>query len=126
MSVVVEAKLHPIAESRLPEADPCVVVIFGASGDLTQRKLVPALYHLACTDCLANQFKVLGVGRDQMSDDEFRALNDILMFERAGFSIAMGQADERVRHAAHVVTTANTEEGFAHGIEDYILNARLE
>ena len=34
--------------ASLPTADPCVIVIFGASGDLTQRKLVPALFHLAC------------------------------------------------------------------------------
>jgi len=45
-------------------------VIFGASGDLTQRKLVPALYHLACTGCLATRFQALGVGRDQMSDEQ--------------------------------------------------------
>jgi Cof subfamily protein (haloacid dehalogenase superfamily) len=50
-------------------------------------------------------------------------LNDVLMFERAGFSIAMGQADDKVRRAADVVTATNTEEGFARAIEDYILNA---
>jgi Cof subfamily protein (haloacid dehalogenase superfamily) len=48
-------------------------------------------------------------------------LNDILMFERAGFSIAMGQAAEEVKQAAKVVTTANTEEGFASAIEQLIL-----
>ena len=47
--------------------------------------------------------------------------NDILMFERAGFSIAMGQADDQVKKSANVVTTANTDEGFANGIEKYIL-----
>jgi Cof subfamily protein (haloacid dehalogenase superfamily) len=53
-------------------------------------------------------------------------LNDILMFERAGFSIAMGQAEEGVRRAADVVTTANTQEGFARATEDYLLNAGAE
>ena len=72
MSVVVEATPFPIAQPSLPKADPCVIVIFGASGDLTKRKLVPALFHMACTDCLSGPFKVLGVGRGQMSDDEFR------------------------------------------------------
>lgn len=47
-------------------------------------------------------------------------LNDVLMFERAGFSIAMGQAEESVRHAADVVTASNTEEGFARALEDYV------
>lgn len=48
-------------------------------------------------------------------------LNDVLMFERAGFSIAMGQADDEVKAAASVVTKSNTEEGFAEGIEKFIL-----
>ena len=43
MSVVVEATPFPIAQQPLPKADPCVIVIFGALGDLTKRKLVPAL-----------------------------------------------------------------------------------
>ena len=53
-------------------------------------------------------------------------LNDVLMFEQAGFSIAMGQAEESVRRAADVVTAANTEEGFARAIEDYVLLAGVE
>ncbi len=53
-------------------------------------------------------------------------LNDILMFERAGFSIAMGQADDVVRRAADVVTAANSEEGFARAMEDYVLNGAAE
>lgn len=72
MPVIVEAQpLTLDAPPSLP-AEPCVVVIFGATGDLTQRKLVPALYHLACTGCTSDQFLVLGVGREKLSDDEFR------------------------------------------------------
>ena len=48
-------------------------------------------------------------------------LNDVLMFRQAGFSIAMGQASEEVRRAANVVTKSNTEEGFAHAIENFVL-----
>lgn len=48
-------------------------------------------------------------------------LNDVLMFEQAGFSIAMGQADDEVKQAANVVTKANTEEGFAYAMEEFIL-----
>ncbi|MEX0776492.1 MAG: glucose-6-phosphate dehydrogenase [Phycisphaeraceae bacterium] len=50
----------------------CLLVIFGASGDLTKRKLVPALYHLFLTDQLPAQFAVLGISRSKMSDEEFR------------------------------------------------------
>lgn len=47
--------------------------------------------------------------------------NDILMFERAGISIAMGNAVPEVRTSAKYVTAANTDEGFARGIEDFVL-----
>lgn len=48
-------------------------------------------------------------------------LNDIAMFEQAGFSIAMGQAAAEVKQSASVVTSANTEEGFAAAMEKFIL-----
>jgi glucose-6-phosphate 1-dehydrogenase len=52
--------------------DPCTLVIFGASGDLTQRKLFPALYSLAFRRLLPEHFAVVGASRTQESDDEFR------------------------------------------------------
>jgi glucose-6-phosphate 1-dehydrogenase len=55
-----------------PQSEPCILVVFGASGDLTRRLLVPALYNLACDGLLASDFAVIGVGRGEMSDDEFR------------------------------------------------------
>ena len=73
VSAIAEAQPFSLVEPLLPDAEPCVVVIFGASGDLTRRKLVPALFHLACEGCTSNQFTVLGIGRQQMSDEDFRA-----------------------------------------------------
>jgi glucose-6-phosphate 1-dehydrogenase len=52
--------------------DPCAFVIFGASGDLTRRKLFPALYSLALRRLLPERFAVVGVARSEESDDEFR------------------------------------------------------
>jgi glucose-6-phosphate 1-dehydrogenase len=52
--------------------DPCVMVIFGAAGDLTARKLIPALYNLAQSQLLSREFAVVGVARNAMSTDEFR------------------------------------------------------
>ena len=52
---------------------PCVVVIFGANGDLTKRKLMPALYRLAYDGRLAPCFAVIGISRTVMTDDDFRA-----------------------------------------------------
>src|SRR5580658_1290100 len=53
-------------------ADPCVMVIFGYSGDLTRRKLIPALYNLASQQLLSSGFAVIGVGRTAMSDEDAR------------------------------------------------------
>lgn len=52
--------------------DPCVIVIFGASGDLTSRKLVPALYELFHAGALPNGSCVVGVSRTEMTDDAWR------------------------------------------------------
>ena len=48
--------------------DPCIVVIFGASGDLTKRKLLPALYHLEQAGNLPDNFAVVGVARRPLGD----------------------------------------------------------
>ncbi|HWR42560.1 glucose-6-phosphate dehydrogenase [Sporomusa sp.] len=53
-------------------ADPCTIVIFGASGDLTKRKLIPALYSLARKNLLASGFSIVGAARTPMRHDEFR------------------------------------------------------
>ena len=53
-------------------ADPCVMVIFGASGDLTRRKLVPALYNLARAQLLSREFAVVGIARSPMSTEDYR------------------------------------------------------
>jgi glucose-6-phosphate 1-dehydrogenase len=55
-----------------PDTPPAVIVIFGASGDLTQRKLVPALHTLACGGLLSNATRVVGVARSPLSDEAFR------------------------------------------------------
>ncbi|MBA3438703.1 MAG: glucose-6-phosphate dehydrogenase [Pyrinomonadaceae bacterium] len=60
-------------QAKLPQTDPCTIVIFGASGDLARRKLIPALYNLACEGCTGNRFHVLGIGRTHLSDEDFRA-----------------------------------------------------
>jgi glucose-6-phosphate 1-dehydrogenase len=52
---------------------PCAVVIFGANGDLTKRKLVPALYRLAYERRLPAAFAIIGNSRTEMTDDQFRA-----------------------------------------------------
>src|SRR5215831_15005983 len=50
----------------------CIMVIFGAAGDLTKRKLIPALYNLKKSNLLSDNFALIGVARAEMSDQEFR------------------------------------------------------
>ena len=57
-----------------PPSGPCVMVIFGATGDLTARKLMPALYNLAKNNLLSREFAIVGVGRSDFSIDAFRQL----------------------------------------------------
>ncbi|HSE82787.1 MAG TPA: glucose-6-phosphate dehydrogenase, partial [Gaiellaceae bacterium] len=65
---------NPLAEGlrmrRPPE--PFALTIFGASGDLTQRKLMPALYSLAFRGLLPERFGIVGVSRTEMTTEEFR------------------------------------------------------
>ena len=69
------------AEAAAPprKADSCVMAVFGASGDLTKRKLIPALYNLAAQKILPDGFALVGTARRAMTDDEFRrsVLEDI-------------------------------------------------
>ena len=57
-------------------AEPCVVLIFGATGDLTRRKLLPALYRLSQQRLVPAEFAILGTARHAMSDEEFRAAHE--------------------------------------------------
>ena len=73
MSTIIEATpVERTAGTPLSGGDSCVLVIFGASGDLTRRKLIPALYDLACIGCTHPRFEVVGIGRTPMTAQEFR------------------------------------------------------
>ena len=52
--------------------DPCVMVIFGASGDLTKRKLIPALCNLAADNLLSKQFAIIGFAGNDYTTESFR------------------------------------------------------
>jgi glucose-6-phosphate 1-dehydrogenase len=65
---------NPLREGLRIErsAGPCAVIIFGASGDLAKRKLIPALYSLARQNLLPLNFYILGAARTEMDEDVFR------------------------------------------------------
>ena len=63
----------PLESCLIPSTpDPCTIVIVGASGDLTARKLVPALFNLYLNSGLPEPFLIVGCARTNMSDQEFK------------------------------------------------------
>src|SRR6516162_3283682 len=65
--------MNKIPANVAPPAGPCCLVIFGASGDLTHRLLVPALYNLAAGGLLPDAFAIIGIARREMPNDAFRS-----------------------------------------------------
>jgi glucose-6-phosphate 1-dehydrogenase len=69
---MVQTAVMPATQRVGKVGDPCTMVIFGAAGDLTGRKLIPALYNLAKSDLLSREFAVVGVARAKWSEEAFR------------------------------------------------------
>src|SRR5271165_1376589 len=72
MSLSAVSEVDDEFEQAGKPAGPCVMVVFGATGDLTMRKLVPALYNLEKARLLPREFAVVGVAIDEMSLEQFR------------------------------------------------------
>ncbi len=76
LTPMADPERHPFLQglSKHRGAPPTVVVIFGASGDLTARKLIPAIYNLSFDNLLPADFHLVGYGRKPIPDEEFRAI----------------------------------------------------
>src|SRR5581483_5464035 len=77
-----------------PQPGPCLMVIFGAAGDLTKRLLMPAIYNLRCDGLLPERFAIIGLARDELNTESFRARmsQDIRTFNtRKEFDAAIWQ-----------------------------------
>src|SRR5215203_2494108 len=72
IETLVHRALEAEPQSYTPAPEPCILVIFGASGDLTKRLLMPALYNLACDGLLPDRFAIVGIALDELSTDQFR------------------------------------------------------
>src|SRR6267154_2189830 len=71
-TIIHQGAVEPTTDATPPEAS-CIMVIFGASGDLTKRLLTPALYNLACDGLLPKKFAIIGMAMDKLSTDQFRS-----------------------------------------------------
>jgi glucose-6-phosphate 1-dehydrogenase len=99
MSQESEEIRHPFLKglSKHRGAPPTVVVIFGASGDLTARKLVPAIFNLGVDNLLPGEFHLIGFGRKPIPDEEFRSMMDEAIGEHSRRPLSK-EIWERVRH----------------------------
>ncbi len=88
----------PQAHERIP--DPGIMVIFGASGDLTKRKLLPALFHLEQTGLLPKKFAIVGVARRPLGD-EFAADMREGIIEFGGVDKSDPKLDEFVKKISY-------------------------
>jgi glucose-6-phosphate 1-dehydrogenase len=88
----------PKGAERIP--DPYVLVIFGASGDLTKRKLLPALFHLFQANLLPSQFAIVGVARRSLGDEFVRDMRQgIIQF--GGAEATDPRLDEFAKHIGY-------------------------
>src|SRR5215471_13733675 len=63
-----------IAAETPPPSKPCVMVIFGGTGDLAGRQLFPALYNLVKGKLLSEDFAIVGIGRNDYNNDQYRQI----------------------------------------------------
>ncbi len=110
--MAVAATENPLVEGleRLP-VPPTTLVIFGASGDLARRKLLPALYNLAHEGALPERFNLIGISRRELSDDEFRgqAREAIAEFSRSKPSEAV--LDGLIERMSYIGNSFDDTEG---------------
>ncbi len=91
-TITVPAPTEAPSQAPPPPADPCAMVIFGASGDLTKRKLIPALLNLEQGGLLSSHFSVIANARQDMSEEAYRQklLQDVKEF-------VTGLSDDRLK-----------------------------
>jgi glucose-6-phosphate 1-dehydrogenase len=85
------------------DPDPCSLVIFGVTGDLTHRKLIPALYDLGCHGVLPADTTLVGYGRQRLDDDPLRARMREAIDDHYGQGDVDGAACERILRAPRYV-----------------------
>src|SRR5690242_17139443 len=72
------------------KSQPTIIFIFGGTGDLTSRKLIPALYNLYLDNWMPNHFQIVAMGRTALTNEKFREnlMNDVNKFSRSGKVVA--------------------------------------
>jgi glucose-6-phosphate 1-dehydrogenase len=100
--------------------DPCILVIFGASGDLTSKKLIPALYALAVRRLLPDRFAIVGAARSDETDDQFKARMEQAVKDHARDPFE-DEAWERLSSGMRYVTLDFADEKAEDALRDTLL-----
>ncbi len=109
------------------QISPQILVIFGASGDLTRRKLVPAIFQLFCYKYLPRPYVILGVGRNPIAPEEFRELlvtGNAFLLDRAEES-EREKIEDFASYFHYIDLGGSYENGFG-GIRDFIHDQGME
>ncbi len=99
----------PQGKERIP--DPGIMVIFGGSGDLTKRKLLPALFHLRQADLLPKQFAIVGVARRPLGDEFAKDMREGII-DFGGADANDPKLAEFVSHISYFPLSFDDREGF--------------
>ena len=97
---------------------PCTIVIFGASGDLATRKLIPALFKMFAAESLPSLFAIVGCGRTEMGDDEFREHLRAVLREEDGFDAQRWKVFSSCLHYHPVAYTSDSFRNLAAYLRD--------
>src|SRR6266849_797410 len=109
----VTTALRPVEQSgkdkRVPER--CIFVVFGASGDLTRRKLLPALFHLRQAGILSEEFAVVGVARRDLSETFIPDMKNGI-FKGGGVAETDPRLDSFLDRVKYLQTDFDDDDGF--------------
>lgn len=104
---------------KVERPDPVAVVIFGASGDLTRRKLLPALFHLFLEGMLPTSFGIVGYARTELEDEEFREQARASVTEHGRCMAVPDEWREFAKHLSYVAGDFRSDGAFA-GLRDHL------
>ncbi len=83
----IEADASPAISGNSGVSEPVTVVLFGASGDLAKRKVIPAMYDLVVNNSLGPRYAIVGFARTPMSDESFRSTTGDAAKRRSGMNL---------------------------------------
>src|ERR1700752_3684401 len=113
----IQMKVHPEDLSQVPQAgeripEPGIIVIFGASGDLTKRKLLPALFHLEQSNLLPKNFAIVGVARRPLGDEFAQDMREGIL-EFGGVDAGDPKLEEFVKNINYFPLSFDDASGYA-------------